>query len=480
MLVEPLLAALEQELRADFNKALVGLLTTARTRLENALVEVAKERANGLAEVATQKADLRREIEAMQTHAAQQEGRVELNIGGFRFETSVQTLRRVPHTFFDAYFSGQYAQDVCRDGSIFVDRDGENFGHVLEYLRDGMVSVAAPGAHPSVSLLRALKREFGFYCIELVAEEPAEQLEIAYVVGGDGDGGGVLSSMERYDTTSRQWSAVTPMSTARTNFGACVVAGALYVIGGTGVGVNPLLSVEKYTPESDTWSAIAPMPAARSAHAAIGIGTVMYVFGGQCRQWGGHIIYGSTLKYDCTEGSWNRVAPMPEVRVEFAACAVGTDVYVFGGEDEDEEMQDSVFKYDTVADAWTSLLGMPQSCAYHSACALNGLIYIVGVGGSGADVLCFDPASGDWERKAPTLHNRRYATCFVLGGSLYAAGGIALGSSMERYDVAANEWTLLASMQEGRHSCCAVTIGSVGTPEEEDLFDSLIAKASNR
>jgi hypothetical protein len=54
----------------------------------------------------------------------------------------VQTLRRVPHTFFDAYFSGRYAQDVCDDGSIFVDRDGEYFGHVLEYMRDGVVSVA--------------------------------------------------------------------------------------------------------------------------------------------------------------------------------------------------------------------------------------------------------------------------------------------------------------------------------------------------
>jgi hypothetical protein len=107
----------------------------------------------------------------MQMHQAAHEGRVELNIGGFHFETSVQTLRRVPHTLFDAYFSGRYAQDVCTDGSIFVDRDGEHFGHILEYMRDGVVSVAEPGARPSMSLLRALKREFGFYCMELCAEQ---------------------------------------------------------------------------------------------------------------------------------------------------------------------------------------------------------------------------------------------------------------------------------------------------------------------
>jgi hypothetical protein len=90
---------------------------------------------------------------------------------------------------------------VCRDGSIFVDRDGEHFGHVLEYMRDGYVSVAEPGACPSVSLLRALKREFDFYCIEVVSEQAVEpeQDEVAYVIGVRGADRHALSSMERYD-----------------------------------------------------------------------------------------------------------------------------------------------------------------------------------------------------------------------------------------------------------------------------------------
>jgi hypothetical protein len=86
-------------------------------------------------------------------------------------------------------------QDVCNDGSIFVDRDGEHFGHVLEHMRDGVVSVAEPGAHPSVPLLRALKREFGFYCIELCAEQPLvpnQPSEVVFVMGGDGRDGEVL------------------------------------------------------------------------------------------------------------------------------------------------------------------------------------------------------------------------------------------------------------------------------------------------
>jgi hypothetical protein len=88
-----------------------------------------------------------------------------------------------------------------------VDRDGEHFGHVLEYMRDGVVALAEVSARPSVSLLRALKREFGFYCIELSAEGPVEPArpEMAFVMGGRNDDDGdrrTLSTMERYDILS--------------------------------------------------------------------------------------------------------------------------------------------------------------------------------------------------------------------------------------------------------------------------------------
>jgi hypothetical protein len=117
---EETLAAMGREIRLLLETAMEGVLTKARGVLEEAgkqrtkgLAEVAEERAKGLAEVAEERAnaladvDARRgelvqEREAMQTHQATQEGHVELNIGGYRFHTSVQTLRRVPHTFFDA------------------------------------------------------------------------------------------------------------------------------------------------------------------------------------------------------------------------------------------------------------------------------------------------------------------------------------------------------------------------------------------
>jgi hypothetical protein len=483
---DALLDALERELRATLNTTVITFVATARMRLEGALAEVAKERAKGLAENAEERAtalamvdarrgQLAREVEAMHMHKEAQEGRVELNIGGHRFETSVQALRRVPHTFFDAYFSGRYAQDVCDDGSIFVDRDGEHFGHVLQYMRDGVVLVVDPGACPSVSLLRALKREFGFYCIELMAErvlEP-EQPEVAYVMGGLGANGAMLS-MERYDTASGQWRAVAPMGTARDLFGACVLAGELYVTGGRD-GSNPLSSVEKYTPSNDTWSAVAPLPAGRSRHVAVVMGSDMYVLGGL----DDGTVTASVLKFDSTQGTWSQVAPMPEVSYGHAACAVGSNVYAFGGKSGRDQTQASVFKFDTEANEWSVLAPMPHASGYHSASVLNGLVYIVGVGASGREVLRFDPTSGVWSTLAPTLVSRRYCASFVVGGCLYAAGGNG-SASVERYDVASNAWTAVSDMLEGRKSGVGVTIGSAGPGEAQDLFDSLIAKASSR
>jgi hypothetical protein len=154
--IEATLSALRCELRALLDTAMEKVLTKIRGVLEGALVEVAKERADGLADIAKERSDLYREIDAMRKHKEAQEGRVVLDIGGFRYTTSVQTLRRLPHNFFDAYFSGRYAMDRYEDGSIFIDRDGEHFGHVLEYMRDGVLLVAEHGVLPSLDLLLAL------------------------------------------------------------------------------------------------------------------------------------------------------------------------------------------------------------------------------------------------------------------------------------------------------------------------------------
>jgi hypothetical protein len=481
---------MRREMRPLLETAMERVLTKARGVLEEAeqrraegLAEVAEEPAKGLAELDTERtaalaeadarrADLQREVATMHQHKEAQEGRVELNIGGYRFETSVQTLRRLPHTFFDAYFSGRYAQDVCTDGSIFVDRDGEHFGHVLEYMRDGMVAVAEPGANASISLLRSLKREFGFYCIELNAEPEPEQPGMLFVMGGvDAGVWTTLSIMERYDVSSGQWSPVSPIVTVCDNFGVCAIAGELYAAGGPAG--DFLTSAEKYTPSTDTWSVIAPIPMALEDNlSAASVGSAFYVLGDEVDG------VATMFKFDTIEGSWSAVAPLPLPIRGPAACSVGSDVYVFGGYDSEGDMLASVFKYNTLADVWSTLTPMPRVCTGHRASHVDGRVYILKAGVSEQESMCFDPVKGVWCMLAPTTFDTNIAA-FTLSGCLHVVRRMRSASTIERYDVATDTWTAMTDLPHGWIACNAIGIESCPA-EEQDLFDSLIAQAAAR
>jgi hypothetical protein len=97
-------------------------------------------------------------------------------------------------------------------------------------------------------------------------------------------------------------------------------------------------------------------------------------------------------------------------------------------------------------------------------------------------VLRFDPVPGAWTTLASASIKRKRGLSFAMGGCLYAAGGHGAGTSVERNDVTSNtcNWTAVANMIEEQTICCAAacTIRSEDLPEEQDFFDSLIAKAT--
>jgi hypothetical protein len=176
-------------------------------------------------------------------------------------------------------------------------------------MRDGFVSVAEAGAYPSVSLLRALKREFGFYCIELCADQ-LEETESAFIMGGERRGV-LFSSMECYDVSSGQWSAAAPMGTSRNDFGACVVAVDIYVTGGI-INNESAFSVERYSPSNDTWSDVTPLPEARAKHTTVAVGSTVYVLGGTIGE--DRVTTPRMIKFDTVQATWSDVAPMPGAR----------------------------------------------------------------------------------------------------------------------------------------------------------------------
>uniref|UniRef100_A0A0E0M804 BTB domain-containing protein n=1 Tax=Oryza punctata TaxID=4537 RepID=A0A0E0M804_ORYPU len=84
-----------------------------------------------------------------------------LNIGGSRYETTADTLtQRDPGSLLAAVLSGgagAHGLPTTEDGAVFVDRDGELFRHVLNWLRDGAVPALADAEY------RQLLQEAEYY-----------------------------------------------------------------------------------------------------------------------------------------------------------------------------------------------------------------------------------------------------------------------------------------------------------------------------
>uniref|UniRef100_A0A914WL71 BTB domain-containing protein n=1 Tax=Plectus sambesii TaxID=2011161 RepID=A0A914WL71_9BILA len=82
---------------------------------------------------------------------------VRLNVGGQRFETTVQTLRRLPDTMLGRMFSDDWRPPG--DADTFIDRDGRLFHHILNFLRDDHTAALPEDADQ----LRQLLREAEYY-----------------------------------------------------------------------------------------------------------------------------------------------------------------------------------------------------------------------------------------------------------------------------------------------------------------------------
>ena len=96
---------------------------------------------------------------------------INLNIGGRRFTTSLQTLTKDPDSMLAAMFSGKFEVKPSEDGTFFIDRDGKHFRFILNYLRDGEL-IVPEGA----TFLKELEAEAKFYQIKGLLQELEDKM----------------------------------------------------------------------------------------------------------------------------------------------------------------------------------------------------------------------------------------------------------------------------------------------------------------
>jgi len=102
----------------------------------------------------------------METSFVNKSRMIRFNVGGKSYSTSLSTITKYPDNMLGAMFSGRFNVPQEDDGSYFIDRDGQYFGIILNYLRDGSVDLSR---NPLV--LASIKREALFYGLTEFAKQ---------------------------------------------------------------------------------------------------------------------------------------------------------------------------------------------------------------------------------------------------------------------------------------------------------------------
>lgn len=86
---------------------------------------------------------------------------VTINVGGKLYQTTRTTLVNVPG-MLSSMFEGPMKAGGTVDGNVFIDRDGELFGYVLSFLRNGTLIVP-----DNDHIKRMLRLEFDYFSIDV-------------------------------------------------------------------------------------------------------------------------------------------------------------------------------------------------------------------------------------------------------------------------------------------------------------------------
>ncbi|GJQ08905.1 hypothetical protein GpartN1_g696.t1 [Galdieria partita] len=96
---------------------------------------------------------------------------VKLNVGGKYFETTVDTLTKYSDSMLSAWFSGKYSMQKDDNGYIFLDRDGDRFRHILNYLRCGTIHIGE-----DIRLLGEILEEAEYFGLQSLAQQLKEDI----------------------------------------------------------------------------------------------------------------------------------------------------------------------------------------------------------------------------------------------------------------------------------------------------------------
>ncbi|XP_068130543.1 kelch-like protein diablo [Hyperolius riggenbachi] len=153
--------------------------------------------------------------------------------------------------------------------------------------------------------------------------------------------------------------------------------------------------------------------------------------------------------YDPGSNKWNRLMPLKYV--SHAECvAVGSYLYVTGGESLDNSISKTFYMYDSMTNDWSELPSMMSPRIMHGFLSFKEKLYVVG--GSNEDGIldsmeCFDLSKHCWSELFKLPYPLRSFASAQLKGKLYIIGGQTKPEYSIKglliYDIASDIWSLI-------------------------------------
>eukprot|EP01116_Phalansterium_solitarium_P004676 TRINITY_DN15738_c0_g1_i1.p1 TRINITY_DN15738_c0_g1~~TRINITY_DN15738_c0_g1_i1.p1 ORF type:complete len:335 (+),score=120.07 TRINITY_DN15738_c0_g1_i1:146-1150(+) len=131
------------ERKRQAEAGLAALEVDRQEKMNSLVRELEETRIEATAQLFEEVTRLKTERDLLAERHVQCEDVVALNVGGVRFTTKLSTLLSHPDSMLSALFSGRHTLPKDSSGAVFVDRDGQLFRFVLNYLRTGR----APARH---------------------------------------------------------------------------------------------------------------------------------------------------------------------------------------------------------------------------------------------------------------------------------------------------------------------------------------------
>jgi Kelch motif. len=204
----------------------------------------------------------------------------------------------------------------------------------------------------------------------------------------------------------------------------------------------------------DTWTSTNDVPVSGSGHTAVWTGSEMIVWGGR-----NDTIFMGDLntggKYNPSTDTWvaTSTTNAPTARAGHTAVWTGSEMIVWGGQDENLGLLAIGAKYNPSTDSWaaTTTASAPTARQYHTA-VWTGNEMIIWGGNDGLSSSStggrYNPSSDSWVATANAPTSRQFHTAVWTGSEMIIWGGVE-GSSFSnagaRYNPSTNSWTTIST-----------------------------------